>query len=423
TGSMALRARWSKGPGRGFVLAVGGLNPHFAPPEALPALERLTLSLSSGDNPRLVCDAYLAITDNTIQYGAHASLHASAYGFSIDGNVGFDVLVQLIPLHFIADFHASVQLKRGSTNLFGVSVSGELEGPRPLRVSGKASFSIFWCDFTIRLDKTLVDGSKPPPPPAVNALEQLALALANTANWRAVPADGRTQGVSLRKLESSSRLVLEPLGRLEVRQQVVPLATARDIDLFGGAPVSGARRFTLQALLDGVAQPADTLSDGFAPAQFFEMSDDEKLAAPSIEDMASGLAIGQAAPQFKAADCVGAPLSYEEFLVDDLAAPPPPPRQRPRFDLALDRLQRLSATGAAARAPARITGRDRFSMAEAAPAVQVVAPRFRIVPLGDGDTPVVTGNPTTYSENLAALGRMNRAGARWQIVPAHEVDA
>ena len=46
TGAMALRARWSSGPGSGFVLAVGGLNSHFAPPEGLPVLQRVGIALS-----------------------------------------------------------------------------------------------------------------------------------------------------------------------------------------------------------------------------------------------------------------------------------------------------------------------------------------------------------------------------------------
>ena len=37
TGAMAMRARWSSGPGAGFVLAVGGFNPRFAPPAGVPA--------------------------------------------------------------------------------------------------------------------------------------------------------------------------------------------------------------------------------------------------------------------------------------------------------------------------------------------------------------------------------------------------
>ena len=163
---MALRARWKGGPGAGFALAVGGLNPRFAPPAGMPALDRITIALSAGNNPRLTCAAYFAITSNTMQFGARAQLYAEAYGFSVEGDVGFDVLIQLSPFHFIADFHASMQLKRGSRNLFKVSLAGELEGPRPLRVSGKASFEILWCDFSVRFDKTLIEGEKPPLPPA-----------------------------------------------------------------------------------------------------------------------------------------------------------------------------------------------------------------------------------------------------------------
>ena len=41
TGAMALRARWTSGPGRSFVLAVGGFNPRFAPPGRVPAAGRV----------------------------------------------------------------------------------------------------------------------------------------------------------------------------------------------------------------------------------------------------------------------------------------------------------------------------------------------------------------------------------------------
>ena len=115
SGAMALRARWTSGPG--FVLAVGGLNPRFAPPAGLPKLDRIAIALCSGNNPRVTCEAYFAITSNTVQFGARAELHASAHGFSVDGDVGFDVLVQLIPLHFIADFHAVGAIEAGARTI------------------------------------------------------------------------------------------------------------------------------------------------------------------------------------------------------------------------------------------------------------------------------------------------------------------
>ncbi|HEX6395933.1 MAG TPA: DUF6603 domain-containing protein, partial [Steroidobacteraceae bacterium] len=158
SGAGALRAGFGSGPDSTFVLAMGGLHPHFAPPAAFPRLERLTMALSKGGNPRIVCESYFAITANTLQFGARASLYASAAGFSIEGDIGYDVLIQLAPLHFIADFDARLQLKRGSSTLFMVEVAGELEGPRPLRLSGKATFKIWFVHFSVRFDATLIEG-------------------------------------------------------------------------------------------------------------------------------------------------------------------------------------------------------------------------------------------------------------------------
>ena len=159
TGAMSMRMGWKDAPG--FALAIGGLHPKFTAPAGFPSVARLQLALTNGENPKLICQAYFAVTSNTVQFGANASLYAAAYGFSIEGDIGFDVLIQLLPFHFLADFRASVQLKRGSHNLFKVSVAGELEGPLPLRASGKATFEILWCDFSVNFNAILVDGGTP----------------------------------------------------------------------------------------------------------------------------------------------------------------------------------------------------------------------------------------------------------------------
>ncbi|MGH8188704.1 MAG: DUF6603 domain-containing protein, partial [Steroidobacteraceae bacterium] len=87
TGNMALRASMAQ---RSFLMSVGGFNPRFTPPLAMPKLQRITIALASGNNPRLTCEAYFAITSNTVQFGARAELYAAAFGFSIEGEVGFD---------------------------------------------------------------------------------------------------------------------------------------------------------------------------------------------------------------------------------------------------------------------------------------------------------------------------------------------
>jgi hypothetical protein len=49
------------------------------------------------------------------------------------------------------------------------------------------------------------------------------------------------------------------------------------------------------------------------------------------------------------------------------------------------------------------------------------APDWRIVPIADGPRAALDPAVKTYSEHLAALGKLNRQAATWQIVPGHEL--
>ena len=169
----------------------------------------------------------------------------------------------------------------------------------------------------MRFDKTLVDGEKPPAPPAIDLLSELQQALASPASWSVQTRSAH--GVALRKLASNDTLVLDPLGTIVVRQQTVPLNTTRDIDLYGGAPVSGARRFHIGAALQVQSQNVAATRNQFAPAQYFALSDDEKLAAPSFEEMDSGVAFGGDGASFD--EVIAAPLIYDSLVFDTLPQP------------------------------------------------------------------------------------------------------
>ncbi|SHN13876.1 DUF6603 domain-containing protein [Rhizobacter sp. OV335] len=423
TGSAALRAAWpDAGTGAHFVLAVGGLNPHFAPPAGFPLLERVAVALSSGKNPRLVCDAYFAITANTVQFGARASLYAEAAGFSVSGDLGFDALVTLVPPHFIVDFHAAVQLKFHSHNLFKVSLDGTLEGPLPLRIAARAKFEILWFSFSVHFEFTLAGGDALRKPPAsISLVDELTRALSDAANWRTLRADGASHGVALRSQPSGTGLVLDPLGQLSVQQQLVPLNTHRDIDTYGGLAVAGPRRFRLDARLDDT--PATRQQAAFAPARYFTMSDDEKLAAPSFEAMDAGLVIGEAKPMF--GPVVPAPLEYESIVLGERAAAVDAAPAPTRHTMSLDELTAHRDTGAAARAVLRRTGKARFRNEKASPAATLVAPRWQIVNAADTAPRLspALATPASWSDQRATLDQLNRGGAQWLLVPSHELAA
>lgn len=385
TGGGALRARWTSP--RSFALAIGGMHHGFTPPAGFPTLDRLALSLTTGDNPRLTCDAYFALTSNTVQFGAHANFYASAHGFNVTGEAGFDVLIQLLPFHFLAEFYAGMQLRRGSHNLFKVKVEGALEGPLPLAVRAKCTFEIFWWDVSIRVNVTLVGGESPPLPVAVDASAQLRAALADVKSWSTQLAPGQSRIVSLREASNGDALRVHPLGTLTVRQSVVPLNLERDIDKFGDSPVAGLRRFkvTRVAIGDGAGnESTNEVADDFAPAQFFEMSDDARLASPSFESMQAGLRIGSPGFAFGFLQRVGppsqslsistaSPFAYETRVIDRKAAvPPPPPTFTYRLSEAL--LEMHAQHGAAGRSALR-----RAQPPPAAPLVTIRPARWSAV--------------------------------------------
>ena len=331
TGEMRMRLSWGDQPF--FALSVGGLHPAFVPPPGLERMQRAAIVFADSDNLKIRCDSYFAITSNTVQFGAHAELFAKKSKFSISGQAGYDVLIQFEPFHFVASLYASLQLKAGSTNLFKVSFAGELSGPRPLNVKGKATFEICWVDFSVSFNVTLVSGEKPPLPAPVDVGALLRTALADAAAWNAVIPGTAERLVSLRE-GAAGAVRIHPLSALTVKQSVVPLNTP--ISRFGNTrPVGGTQEFRIQQVTVGGAAltptAADLVRDQFAPAQFRDLTDDQKLSSPSFELLPAGISVGS-----QAVDC-GQPVSAAADF-EDIVIPSPPEEPRPittiRFNVA-----------------------------------------------------------------------------------------
>jgi hypothetical protein len=282
TGDMALRIGWGSGPM--FVISVGGFHPAFREiPDDLRDMRRMTIALLSGDNPRLTVQTYFAVTSNTVQNGARVELYAEACGFNIYGFIGYDLLVQFKPVHFVATIAAGIALREGTSVIAGISVRGELSGPAPWNVNGDASLEILFFEISVSFNETWGDDAPPDPVEIENVTALVGAALDDDRNWKADAPANATSGVSVRHLElAGGKIALQPFGVLSVSQKVVPLEYP--LQKFGDKKPD-VDRFELTTALGGVREQREE----FAVAQYKKLSDSDKLSAPSFERMKSGL--------------------------------------------------------------------------------------------------------------------------------------
>lgn len=359
TGDMALRASWGRQPN--FVLAVGGFNPRFPAPPGFPRLARLALSLGDSDNPRLRFEAYLALTSNTVQFGARLDFSYSAAGFTLAGFLGFDALFQFSPFQFVADLGAMVALKRGSSVLMSISLDMSLAGPAPWHVWGKATFKLFFFKVSIHFDHRFGRQAPPPLPEPVDLLGLLAEALADRRSWSSALPRGEHPIVALRDAEADQTVLrVHPLAELSVRQRVVPLN--RRVTRFGNLPLAQPTTFTIAAFDRDSAQlhlPSAPLQDAFALAQYQEMSDDEKLSRPAFETQDAGLrfALDEAAYEYEALPDTA--IAYETLMIDPTRPAEPAAPAEP-YVLPLVVLEAVAILGAAGQAPIRRGGSSRY---------------------------------------------------------------
>jgi len=292
TGDMAVRVYWKDNPN--FLLTVGGFHPAYTPPPmGLPSLQRLAIELFTG-MPRIRAESYFAITSNTVQFGARVEVYAGADIFNIYGFMAYDVLIQFNPLHFIAQFAAMLAVRSGSATILSVRVDAMLEGPTPWHAKGTGSFEIsfiFTITISVHFDVTVGDKRTTTLAPAA-VLSLLAEALQQPGNWRAVFPPSTAQRVSLRApAPGSKELVLHPFGSLQIDQKVVPLHLA--ISRFGTQRPQNGTRFDIPEVRFGAtAVPHQNTREQFAPAQFLDMSDAEKLARSSFEQFDAGVLVG-----------------------------------------------------------------------------------------------------------------------------------
>ena len=320
TGDMAVRVYWKENAN--FILTVGGFHPAYTPPPmGLGTLQRLGITIFDG-NPRLRAETYFAITSNTVQWGTKAELFFGIDAFNVYGFIAYDVLIQFDPFRFIATLSAMLAVRSGSAVLLGIRVDALLEGPSPWHAKGTGHFEIsFIISITIDVDFEVTLGEKRNDAlPPLELLPKLAAAFGDDRIWRAVIPAGTNLQVTLRKLaDDETALVLHPFGSLEIAQKLAPLDLP--ITKVGTQKISDGRVFRVQEvkLGDATAQ-VEAVREQFAPAEFTDMSDAQKLASRSFESYDGGIRAG-------GGDAVNADyfsrleLSYEVIYIPEHKAP------------------------------------------------------------------------------------------------------
>ena len=319
-GDMAFRLKWGDEPN--FLLSIGGFHPSYTPPPlALPALQRITVNLLGGNNPRLTLTTYFALTSNTVQFGSAVDFYLKVSGkVKVVGNFGFDVLIQFSPFYFIAQIYASLGVYWKSKPIFSINLGGLLEGPTPWHAKGYASFRILGIKFKAKFDKTFGDNQSTSLPDVI-VLDKLIAEINDPVNWVADLPTSSSLLVSIREASSTSgELVVHPDGVLAFSQKTVPLDMT--INKFGNMRPADYQKFSIDIADSGGNNFAETtLKEFFAPAEFIELTNSQKLARKSFEKFNSGIAI-KGTQDIRSTQFMERQLAYEAIIYDDIEKPP-----------------------------------------------------------------------------------------------------
>ncbi len=362
TGGMALRASFGAKPL--FLLSVGGFHPAFQAPAGFPSLERVAIGLhkkESGVEVRLQLTAYFALTSNTVQFGAHFDLYVHVWEFEIIGLLAFDALIQFQPFGLMASFEAMVSVKAFGQTLMAVGLQVNVTGPSPWHVWGKAHFTLLLFSGTAEFDALIGQQDTPPLPPPIDVEQELFAELQKLGNWSSqLPMEEHPLVTFRDSIPSSNpsgtptkrKVLIHPLAELHINQRLVPLNTS-PITRYGTTTPTGATTFALDAVdatsADSAVLSALALSDWFARAQFYAMTDAEQLAAPSFEEMNSGVRI-------KADDgyACGKPVACVMKAARSFSSEPASELKAEKY------LDRVAHLGAAGQAPLRTAGPTKY---------------------------------------------------------------
>lgn len=313
-GDMAVRLGWGDQPA--FILSIGGFHPSFTPPPlALPTLRRLALNILNTSVAKIRAEYYMAVTSNTVQFGAKADIHFDLRACSIDGDISFDALFQFNPFYFIIELSAGFKMRAAGISVCSVRVKMSLEGPTPWHAKGTGKVSFFFFSISASFDKTWGE-QRNTSLPSIAILPQFLQELRKKSQWSTRLVTGKHLLVSLRKTDETTgdTLILHPAGSLVVLQKLVPLDI--DIHKIGNQKAGDIKQLRIEsAASNGVALSISPVNENFARAQYQELSNADKLSKPSFEKLKGGVEISMGSA-VKNGKMVRRRVAYEVTVID-----------------------------------------------------------------------------------------------------------
>jgi hypothetical protein len=309
-----------------FVVSVGGFHPRFSPPALpFPSPRRIALDILNTSVARIRAEGYFAVTSNTVQFGCMAE---AFFGFSVlnvSGHFQLDALIRFSPFFFIISFSSEFEVKVFGIGVWGLRIRLEVQGPTPWRAHGSAGISLLFFDIDVDIDITWGDADQTTLPP-LPVLPKLVEELSKADSWRPLPPPGASLLVSIRKLpEAEGKIAFHPLGALQVSQRFVPLDAK--LDRVGAQRPADGKRFWLDVTSTVFVERGD-VQERFAPAQFEDLSDDQRLSRKAFEDRHGGIELSAAGAQLKSGASITRVARYDLITIDTNAR-----RHRRKFSI------------------------------------------------------------------------------------------
>lgn len=401
-----------------ILMSAGGFHPRFDPPPLpFPNPRRISLNILNESWGRIRADTYFALTSNTAQLGAHAELYFGFSAFAVEGNVGFDALMRFSPFYFIIEASATVSLKVAGAGIFTVELALSLEGTTPWRARGHGTIHILCWDVTKDFDQTWGE-ARAALITLIDLIPILAAEIEKTENWITTFDAGMSPRVTLAPItHQPGVLIFHPLGTLQVSQRAIPLDLT--LDKVGTQTPRDAARLTLRETSGNFRTTGKTLGQ-FAPAQFQNLSDTEKLSRPAFEFQHAGLELSAEGPRLASSRVVRRNVRYEQIVLDTNYR-----RLRERFTVYVSKLFNhfLNVNAVSQSALSR---RTRMEGNPATAVITVQGERYAVVSLETNlpveDAAAGFDSDGEAREYLRAWQERDPAGAAAaQVIPARDV--